>query len=85
MPPSRPGGRPRGTLYAVYTFLEDVVSVRGWTASEGFIPTKPMLEVRELNVVGVPKPGTCFRVAPPGNADAVEAVYTDRIVCAKQR
>jgi len=28
------GGRPRGTLYSVYTFLEDVVGVRWWTSTE---------------------------------------------------
>ncbi|MBM3501841.1 MAG: hypothetical protein FJX74_24570, partial [Armatimonadetes bacterium] len=38
------GGRPRGTLYAVYTFLEDVVGIRWWTAGERFIPQRPTLE-----------------------------------------
>src|SRR5206468_2271269 len=28
------GGRPRGTIYAVNTFLEDVVGVRWWTSDE---------------------------------------------------
>lgn len=49
------GGRPRGTLYAVYTFLEDVVGVRWWTATESFIPKRPTLEVPDLNVTYVPK------------------------------
>jgi hypothetical protein len=49
------GGRPRGTLYAVYTFLENVVGVRWWTASESFIPQKPTLEVPDLDVLYVPK------------------------------
>ena len=43
------GGRPRGTLYAVYTFLEDVVGCRWWTAKESFIPRKPTLTVPDLN------------------------------------
>ncbi|MBM3501474.1 MAG: DUF4838 domain-containing protein, partial [Armatimonadetes bacterium] len=49
------GGRPRGTLYAVYTFLEDVVGIRWWTAGERFIPQKPTLEVPDLSSVYVPK------------------------------
>jgi hypothetical protein len=32
------GGRPRGTLYAVNTFLEDVVGVRWWTSGESTVP-----------------------------------------------
>lgn len=44
------GGRPRGTLYAVYTFLEDVVGVRWWSSSEEFVPKKPTLEVPAMDV-----------------------------------
>lgn len=32
------GGRPRGTIYAVYTFLEEVVGVRWWTFHDIEIP-----------------------------------------------
>ena len=39
------GGRPRGTLYAVYTFLEDVLGVRWWTLLEEEIPRRPDLVV----------------------------------------
>ena len=49
------GGRPRGTLYAVYTFLEDVVGVRWWSSTESYIPTRPTLEIGELNTVYTPK------------------------------
>ncbi|MGQ9732298.1 MAG: DUF4838 domain-containing protein [Candidatus Zipacnadales bacterium] len=49
------GDRPRGTLYAVYTFLEDVVGVRWWTATESFIPQKPTLEIPELKIAYAPK------------------------------
>lgn len=49
------GGRPRGTLYAVYTFLEDVLGCRWWTATESDIPKKPTLEIPELNTVYAPK------------------------------
>jgi hypothetical protein len=49
------GGRPRGTLYAVYTFLEDVVGCRWWSAEESFTPVKSRLELPELNIVYSPK------------------------------
>ncbi len=39
------GGRPRGTLYAVYRFLEDFVGVRWWTPFEDHVPRRPDLEV----------------------------------------
>src|SRR6185295_8013188 len=32
------GGRPRGTLYGVYSFLEDYVGVRFLTADDTFVP-----------------------------------------------
>ncbi len=51
------GGRPRGTLYAAYTFLEDVVGCRWWTADDSFIPNKPTLEVGVLDTVYRPKFG----------------------------
>ncbi len=39
------GGSPRGTLYAVYTFLEDVVGCRWWTGTASRMPWKPSLSV----------------------------------------
>ncbi|MCU0959542.1 MAG: DUF4838 domain-containing protein [Pirellulaceae bacterium] len=50
------GGQPRGTLYAVYTFLEDIVGVRWWGArpDETFIPTRPTLDIPDLNRLHVP-------------------------------
>lgn len=50
------GGQPRGTLYAVYTFLEEVVGVRWWGArtDETFIPKRPTLGIPELNRRYVP-------------------------------
>jgi hypothetical protein len=48
------GGRPRGTLYAVYTFLEDYVGCRWWSSKASTIPVKPTLEVGPLNVRYVP-------------------------------
>jgi hypothetical protein len=49
------GGSPRGTLYAVYTFLEDVLGCRWWTPTASRIPRKPALTV----------PPVAIRYAPP--------------------
>src|SRR5688572_24165294 len=59
------GSRPRGTLYAVNTFLEDVVGVRWWTSTERIIPKRPDLIVPDLDV----------RYAPPLRYR--EAYYVD--------
>ncbi len=50
------GGRPRGTLYAVYTFLEEVVGVRWWGSrpDEETVPSIPALEIPPLDLVYVP-------------------------------
>jgi hypothetical protein len=48
------GGRPRGTLYAVYTFLEDVVGCRWWSTKVSTIPKKPTLAVEELDIRFLP-------------------------------
>ena len=49
------GGSPRGTLYAVVTFLEDFVGCRWWTGTASRIPWKPDLSAGPLSV----------RYAPP--------------------
>lgn len=49
------GGRPRGTFYAVYTFLEDTVGCRWWTSTETRIPRLGNLEIGELNTQFTPK------------------------------
>src|SRR5439155_16220873 len=48
------GGEPRGTLYAVYTFLEEQVGCHWWTAQASTIPHKPTLDVGTLDVRYVP-------------------------------
>ncbi|HPO15447.1 MAG TPA: DUF4838 domain-containing protein [Candidatus Hydrogenedentes bacterium] len=48
------GGWPRGTLYAVYTFLEDVVGCRWWSSTESTIPSKPTLEIPAMEKVYTP-------------------------------
>ncbi len=44
------GERPRGTLYAVYTFLEEYVGCRWWTGTASYIPSKPSLSVGKRNL-----------------------------------
>ena len=48
------GGRPRGTLYAVYTFLEDFVGCRWWTSTEEDIPHRPTLIVTAPSMIYIP-------------------------------
>ncbi|MHC4424891.1 MAG: DUF4838 domain-containing protein [Planctomycetota bacterium] len=48
------GGQPRGTLYAVYTFLEDDLGCRWWSSAVSTIPKKSTLKVGKLNVRYVP-------------------------------
>jgi hypothetical protein len=48
------GGHPRGTLYAVYTFLEEHLGCRWWSSTESTIPNKPTFKVGKLDVRYVP-------------------------------
>ena len=47
------GGRPRGTLYAVYEFLE-TLGCRFWAQGEETIPTQKTVQIPALNVVYIP-------------------------------
>ncbi len=47
-------GSKRGTIYAVYQFLEEYVGVRWWTSSENFVPSRPNLEIGAINRRYVP-------------------------------
>ena len=47
-------GSMRGTLYAVYSFLEDVLGVRWWTETASYVPHCPSLAVEPLDVRYVP-------------------------------
>ncbi|MBM4087563.1 MAG: DUF4838 domain-containing protein, partial [Planctomycetes bacterium] len=71
------GGRPRGTLNAVYTFLEDVVGCRWWTSSENFIPSKPTLEVLDLDVTYTPK----LRYREAFYLGAFNGLFSARLKC----
>jgi hypothetical protein len=44
------GGRPRGTLYAVYRFLQDQCGVRWWAPWASTVPRKPNLSIGQLAV-----------------------------------
>ncbi len=44
------GGGPRGTLYAVYSFLEDVAGCRWWTRTASSMPHRPTLKVGPLSI-----------------------------------
>jgi hypothetical protein len=48
------GGRPRGTLYAAYHFLEDVLGVHWWNPWEETVPSQPTLRLDALNRQGRP-------------------------------
>jgi len=48
------GGRPRGTLYAVFRFLQDKLGVRWWTPWATYIPNRRTLTVPELDVRQTP-------------------------------
>lgn len=48
------GGEPRGTLYAVYTFLEDHAGCRWWTPTASTIPRKPTLKFENIDDRYVP-------------------------------
>ncbi len=71
------GGRPRGTLYAVYTFLEDVVGCRWWTSAEQFIPSKAVLEIPVLNTVYTP----ALRYREAFYRDALNGIFAARSKC----
>lgn len=45
----------RGTLYAVYEFLETIVGIRWWTSSESYIPQTSFLKISPVDIVYVPK------------------------------
>src|SRR6266540_1302184 len=55
------GGRPRGTLYAVYRFLQDQLGVRWWTPWATTVPKKSSLSIPDLNIDA--KPAFEYRAA----------------------
>ena len=65
------GGRPRGTIYAAYRFLEDIMGVRWWSPWEETVPAqaaitlpddldhtgKPVMDYRDIYTLYVPDNG----------------------------
>lgn len=47
------GGAPRGTLYAVYEYLE-LCGVRWWTSTESFVPVLEELPLQKISINHVP-------------------------------
>ena len=48
------GGAPRGTLYAVYSFLEDQLGCRWWSSKVSAIPEITTLKIEPLNIRYLP-------------------------------
>ncbi|MFQ5808675.1 MAG: DUF4838 domain-containing protein [Armatimonadota bacterium] len=48
------GGSPRGTLYGVFAYLQDVLGCRWWTHTEEDIPERAAIELGDLNIVRKP-------------------------------
>ncbi len=48
------GDRPRGSLYAVYTFLEEYLGCRWWTAKASRVPYNVNLSVKKVNKTHIP-------------------------------
>lgn len=48
------GGRPRGTLYAVYHLLEDVIGVHWWNPWEEHVPSRETLRIPAVDGHGEP-------------------------------
>ena len=45
------GGQPRGTVYAVYTFLQDALGCRWWAPGAMSIPSQPNLTLPAMDIV----------------------------------
>ncbi|MBQ7256591.1 MAG: DUF4838 domain-containing protein [Abditibacteriota bacterium] len=48
------GDRPRGTLYAVYTYLEDFLGCRFFSADKEIVPQKNNITINNINKIYVP-------------------------------
>ena len=71
------GHQQRGTLYAVNTFLEDVLGVRWWTSTEQKIPSYNTFELHPLNISYAPK--LIYREA--FYMDAFDPIFATQMKC----
>jgi hypothetical protein len=70
-------GAVRGTLYAVYTFLEDSVGCRWWTAKVSTIPQRSPLVVPVIDTCYAP----CFEYREPYSFQAFNPDWSVRNKC----
>ncbi|MCL2305900.1 MAG: DUF4838 domain-containing protein, partial [Planctomycetaceae bacterium] len=71
------GHKQRGTLYAVNTFLEDVLGVRWWTSTEQMVPKHQTFELKPLSISYAPK--LIYREAY--YKDAFDPIFATRMKC----
>ena len=71
------GHQQRGTLYAVNTFLEDVLGVRWWTSTEQNIPIYATFELKPINISYAPK--LIYREAY--YKDAFDPIFATQMKC----
>ncbi len=48
------GGKKRGTMYAVYSFLEDYLGCRWWTPAEELVPERRMIDILPIDRKDIP-------------------------------
>ena len=68
------GGRLRGTMYGVYTFLGEVLGCRWYTSYVSYIPKKPTITLSTLDIVRKPD----FEYREPFYSDAFDADWAAR-------
>ena len=73
------GHQQRGTLYAVNTFLEDVLGVRWWTSTEQTVPVCKTFKLKPLNISYAPK--LILRQTNYQGAGADDPVFATRMKC----
>ena len=71
------GHSQRGAIYAVNTFLEDILGVRWWTSTEKKVPTHKTFELKPLKVSYAPK--LIYREAY--YKDAFDPMFATRMKC----
>jgi hypothetical protein len=68
------GGRRRGTMYGVYTFLEEVLGCRWFSAKVSSIPTEPSITLGALDIVQKPD----FEYRDPFYQDSFDSNWAAR-------
>lgn len=71
------GGRLRGSMYAVYTFLEEKLGCRWYSSTVSYIPRMNTIEVGNLNETQIPD----FEYREPFWKDAFDADWAARNKC----